>query len=327
MCVDPRLLQTFSTVLTHGSFSAAARELGYTQSAVSQQIASLEGELGVELIHRRPVGPTEAGARLLDHVAPILLRIDAARAEVRRVGGGSTGRLVIGVCPLAATARTLSLAGEAARRAGVHEFTVRTLPRRAVAEEVATGGLDLGLVDGFALPDAPLRPARTAGVRAAPVALEPAVVALPSDHPWAHRTGLRLADLVDARWIDAPDTSAPMAELRALTGDAPHLRVALRYEGLDVRTYTELLADGQGLGLLPRSAAAGLPDLVGVPVTAPGLTHRIEALRLAGGPPVLDDLLAALTRREDRPGTAHPGPVSAPPAPRLPSAPSPPPPR
>ena len=293
--VDPRLLQTFSTVLTLGSFSAAARELGYTQSAVSQQIASLEGELGVELIHRRPVGPTEAGARLLDHVAPILLRIDAARAEVRRAGSGSTGRLTVGVCPLAATAHTLRVTGEVARRAGVHEFTVRTLPRRAVAEGVATGTLDLGLVDGFALPDDPLRPARTAGVRGVPVGREPAVVALPSAHPLAHRTGLRLADLVDARWIDAPDVGAPPADLRALVGDGPRLRVALRYDGLDVRTYTELLAGGQGLGLLPRSVAAGRRDLAGVPVTAPELTHRIEALRVAGGPPVVDDLIASLT--------------------------------
>ncbi|MBK5996361.1 LysR family transcriptional regulator [Streptomyces sp. MBT58] len=53
--MDPRLLRTFSAVITHGSFSYAARELGYTQFAVSQQTASLEGELGVELVCRRPV--------------------------------------------------------------------------------------------------------------------------------------------------------------------------------------------------------------------------------------------------------------------------------
>lgn len=61
--VGPRLLKTFSAVITHGSFSYAARELGDTQSAVSRQIGSLEGELGDELVCRRPVGPTQAGAR------------------------------------------------------------------------------------------------------------------------------------------------------------------------------------------------------------------------------------------------------------------------
>ncbi|MFF7256559.1 LysR family transcriptional regulator [Streptomyces microflavus] len=85
--MDPRLLRTFSAVITHGSFSYAARELGDTQSAVSRQTASLEGELGVELVCRRPVGPTQAGARLMVHVASTLLRINAARAEVWRVKG------------------------------------------------------------------------------------------------------------------------------------------------------------------------------------------------------------------------------------------------
>src|SRR5438445_180474 len=65
--MDPRFLRTFATVTRLASFSAAARELGYTQSAVSQHIAALEGELGAPLLSRRPVAPTEAGARLLEH--------------------------------------------------------------------------------------------------------------------------------------------------------------------------------------------------------------------------------------------------------------------
>lgn len=294
--MDPRLLKTFSAVITHGSFSDAARELGYTQSAVSQQIASLEGELGVELVCRRPVGPTEAGARLMDHVASILLRINAARAEVQRVKGGTTGRLTVGICPLAATAHALRIIGEVSRRAGAHELTVRTLPRQAVAEGVATGELDLGLVDGFVLPEDPLRPPRVAGLRGVPVCREPVVVALPPHHPLAHRTDLRLADLIDARWIDAPGVSAPLADLSAVVrGGSPHLRVALRYDGHDVRTYTELLAGGQGLGLLPRFALAGRQDLVGIPLTQPELSHRVEALCVTGGPLVVDALVASLT--------------------------------
>src|SRR3954454_8633332 len=93
MPVDPHLLRTFVAVARHGSFSAAAAELGYTQSAISQQIAALEGDLGTPLLHRRPVAPTEAGARLLDHAAPILLRLEAARADVRRVAAGPPGVL------------------------------------------------------------------------------------------------------------------------------------------------------------------------------------------------------------------------------------------
>ena len=52
---------------------------------MSQQIAALENDLKVPLLHRRPVTPTEAGARLLEHAEPILLRLDAARADVTRM--------------------------------------------------------------------------------------------------------------------------------------------------------------------------------------------------------------------------------------------------
>ena len=100
--MDPRFLRTFVRVARLGSFSAAARELGYTQSAVSQHIAVLEADVGAVLLTRRPVVPTEAGARLLEHAEPILLRLDAARADVARVAAGPAAQLRIGATPLSA---------------------------------------------------------------------------------------------------------------------------------------------------------------------------------------------------------------------------------
>ncbi|MFD3890525.1 LysR family transcriptional regulator [Streptomyces microflavus] len=105
--MDPRLLRTISAVITHGSFSYAARELGYTQSAVSQQTASPEEEMGIELACRRPAGPTEAGARLMVHVASVLLRI-------RRTRGGPESE---GQNHQAADRRHLSTGGHRTRTA------------------------------------------------------------------------------------------------------------------------------------------------------------------------------------------------------------------
>ncbi|MER5825499.1 LysR family transcriptional regulator, partial [Streptomyces mirabilis] len=85
--MDPHLLRTYVTVARVASFSEAARELGYTQSAVSQHIAALEQDLGAPLLTRRPVAPTAAGERLLEHAGPLLLRLDAARADVVRMVG------------------------------------------------------------------------------------------------------------------------------------------------------------------------------------------------------------------------------------------------
>ncbi|MEU3573111.1 LysR family transcriptional regulator, partial [Kitasatospora sp. NPDC036755] len=87
--MDPQQLRTFVAVARLASFSEAARELGYTQSAVSQQIAALEADLGTALLVRRPVGPTPAGQRLLEHAAPLLVRLEAARADVARLAGAA----------------------------------------------------------------------------------------------------------------------------------------------------------------------------------------------------------------------------------------------
>jgi DNA-binding transcriptional LysR family regulator len=67
------------------SFTVAATELGYTQSAISQQVAALEQELGRPLLHRRPVRPTPAGERLAEHAVRILLRVDVARTDVEQI--------------------------------------------------------------------------------------------------------------------------------------------------------------------------------------------------------------------------------------------------
>jgi molybdenum-dependent DNA-binding transcriptional regulator ModE len=98
--VEAQLLRTFVTVARLGSFSAAAAELGYTQAAISQQIAALEGDLKVRLLTRRPVTPTEAGTRLLEHAEPILLRLDAARADVTRMTRPPSAALAVGMTPL-----------------------------------------------------------------------------------------------------------------------------------------------------------------------------------------------------------------------------------
>ena len=134
--VEAQLLRTFVAVARLGSFSAAAVELGYTQAAVSQQIAALENDLKTQLLNRRPVTPTEAGARLLEHAEPILLRLDAARADVTRMTERSRRRpSLVGVTPLAGATSALAtaLAGLRARMPRL-DVTVRDgNPRPAVA--------------------------------------------------------------------------------------------------------------------------------------------------------------------------------------------------
>lgn len=251
--VDPHLLRTFVAVAERASFSAAARHLGYTQSAVSQHIAALEDDLGVTLLHRRPVAPTEAGARLLEHAAPILLHLDAARADVRRSAMEPAGVLRVGASALAGFHVGVAFAQARRVRPGL-DLVLRVAGRDAVVAGVAAGDLDVGLVDGVAAPTDPLRLGDLAGLTTVAVAEEPCVVLLPAGHPLAGRAGLRLDDLVDARWIDAPDVGAPLADLRAAVG-SDGIRGTVRYEGCDVRTLVSLVAADHGLAILPKRAA------------------------------------------------------------------------
>ncbi len=99
--VELRHFAALDAVARTRSFGAAARELGYTQSAVSQQIAQLERIVGQRLFDR-PGGPrrvetTEAGLLLLGHADAIVARIDAARADMAALAEGAAGTLRVGI--------------------------------------------------------------------------------------------------------------------------------------------------------------------------------------------------------------------------------------
>ncbi|MEW2416379.1 LysR family transcriptional regulator [Streptomyces sp. NPDC046866] len=275
--MDPHLLRTFVTVARLSSFSAAARELGYTQSAVSQHIAALEGDLRTELLTRRPVEPTPAGVRLLEHAGPLLLRLDAARADVLRLAAAPPGRVTLAASALAVGPRLLA----ALPATGVE---LRVLPRGEVPAAVATGGCDLGLVDGLAAVSDPLRLPDVAPLTVTGIGEEELAVLLPGGHPFAGRPSVRLDDLADARWLDAPDAGLTPAAVRTTP--------ALRYEGTDLHALCALAAAGHGLALLPRRIAEAAGAGAAVPLADPRLVHRTELL-LPGAPTGAAAALAA----------------------------------
>ncbi|SDI23526.1 DNA-binding transcriptional regulator, LysR family [Actinokineospora alba] len=263
--VDPHLLRTFVTVARLGSFSAAAHELGYTQSAVSQQISVLEGDLGAKLFTRRPVAPTTVGLRLLDHAEPLLLRLEAARADLARLSSVAADEVTVAMSPLAAPP-SLAAAAHALRG-----LTVRVVGREEAIASVARGTADVALVDGMAAPSDPLHLTDISPLTTRAVVEQPLAVALPTDHPLAGRSALRLTDLADARWIDAPDAAIPLARLR-VSATTDGFRACLRYEGCDVTGLLALVAAGLGLAVLPASAIT----TAAVPISVPRAVHRIE---------------------------------------------------
>jgi DNA-binding transcriptional LysR family regulator len=99
--VELRHFLALEAVARMGSFGKAALALGYTQSAVSQQIATLERQVGQKLVERpggpKPVSLTEAGRLLLTHAEAIAARVAAAQADLAALGDGEAGRLRVGV--------------------------------------------------------------------------------------------------------------------------------------------------------------------------------------------------------------------------------------
>src|SRR5712691_5104059 len=98
--VELRHLAALEAIATEGTFGRAAERLGYTQSAISQQIAMLERIVGQRLIERpggpRPVSLTEAGALLLRHADAIAARLQAAQADLTALDAGDAGPLRVG---------------------------------------------------------------------------------------------------------------------------------------------------------------------------------------------------------------------------------------
>ncbi|MFH8484887.1 LysR family transcriptional regulator [Streptomyces longisporoflavus] len=291
--MDPHLLRTFVAVVDNRSFSAAAAELGYTQSAVSQHIAALEADLGTPLVRRRPVAPTGAGERLMEHARPLLLRLEAARVDIARFRATRPARLTIAATPLALTPALARALARIRSRAPGLAVSLHVLGREAVPAAVMAGDADVGLVDGAAAPSDPLPLPDPGPLATVAVAEEPLVVLLPAGHPLTRRRSLRLADLSDAHWLDAPDTAIPLAQLRAAArSDGFRPQVVCR--GTDIRGVGTLVASRHGLAALPLAAAAGLPGTVAVPLSAPRLVHRTEALHPADPAATVPELLAAL---------------------------------
>jgi DNA-binding transcriptional LysR family regulator len=193
-----RLLRSFVAVADAGSLTRAAAELHIAQQSLSQQMTTLEAQLGVRLLERssRGVALTERGAVLRDEARAVLARAERAVETVRR---GAPGELRLGV--LSSVANELMPPVVRAFRERHPEIALRT-------EDVAIGTLVERLRDGRL--DAGLsRPPLVDDLATEVVLREPVAAVLPEGHPLAGRAELELAELADEPWVLTPRASWP----------------------------------------------------------------------------------------------------------------------
>src|ERR671933_449672 len=147
--LDVRRMRVLREVAAQRSFSAAAEKLGYTQSAVSQQIAALEREAGATLIERNPRGIrlTDAGEALVRHADKILARLAEAEAELEAIAGLRGGRLRLATFPTAGATLVPHAVREFNQRHPAVELTLRDLEPHESLPLLRAGELDLILVE------------------------------------------------------------------------------------------------------------------------------------------------------------------------------------
>jgi DNA-binding transcriptional LysR family regulator len=244
--VELRHLAALQAIAREGTFGRAAQALGYTQSAISQQIATLERLVGARLLDRpggpRPVSLTEAGERLLRHADGLLARLNAAQADLAALAEGSAGKLRVGTYQ-SVGARILP---ELLRRYGgqwpqVEVSLTESSSDLDLTEQVERGELDLAFV---------MLPIDEGPFETVELMHDPYVLLLPASSPLARRA--------------KPPTPRDLVGLSLIGFRAcrsiPEVEAHLRVDGADPEvvfrsddngTVQGLVAAGMGVAFVP----------------------------------------------------------------------------
>jgi molybdate transport repressor ModE-like protein len=298
--LDVGRLRLLREVALRGSIAGAARSLGLTSSAVSQQLAVLEREAGTPLVDRSPRGVqlTGAGHALAGRAGEVLDVLAAARADLDRIAGSLSGPVALAsVASGAATFVSDAVAALRETSPGIAVSVTTAEPARAL-ELLLAGDVDLAVVDEYdrvplAVPDY---------VVARELCAEPLVAVLPSGWPGKRRPDL--TDLADADWVMPPEDAACGLAVRIACRSAG-FEPRVRWETDDMLLLARCVAAGHGVAVLPRLSVADTGDLSArIDVRAlrdPVLRRRLSAVGRASAlaRPVVTavvDALAAAVR-------------------------------
>ncbi|ULR50167.1 LysR family transcriptional regulator [Streptomyces deccanensis] len=304
--MDVRRMQVLRTVVTSGSVTAAATALGYTPSAISQQVAALEKEAGIALLERvgRGVRPTEAGLLLTEYAGAIGRQVAEAEAALADLRAGRTGRLAVRYF---ATAGASLVAPAVARLRAEHpgvRVELKLIDPDDPLPAVREGRADLALV---------VRPrgADPDGVRLLHLLDDTYLAVLPAAHPLAERPDLTLADLADEPWVGS-EWPGPCLDAQLEACAEAGFRPRFVVESEDYATAQGFVAAGLGVGLIPRlGLGSSHPDVVVRRFTGAEPRRSIHAAVRGTAPPqpALRTFVRALRQAADASRSRRPAPA------------------
>jgi DNA-binding transcriptional LysR family regulator len=282
--VDTAWLEVFREVAARGSLTATATALGYTQSAVSRQIAALERDTGTRLFDRlaRGMRLTDDGRCLLGHAHVVLDRLHTARGDLAALHTLDAGRLRLGAFDTAEAAlvpRALATFRAEYPRIDLSLTEANTPDLLAALDR---DEIDLAIVSSY--PGAAAIDETQYALRY--LTEDPLLVALSAGHPRAGERMLRLGDLAAESWIEGnPSAVSALVEACLRAGFTPRI-------DFPVREWTAkqgFVAAGLGLALVPAlGASAARADIVLVPLAtedAPVRTVHSATARHASAAP------------------------------------------
>lgn len=235
----------------HGTVTAAAEVLHLTPSAVSQQLAALETEVGQELLERRGrrVAITSAGRLLLSHTDAILTEVERAEQAMRLHADGATGEIRVAAF---ATAITLLVAPSLAR---LRESTpgLRLVVRDAEGHQGITQLLDGEVELAVAVEHRGSPRPDDERLTRIPLYAEPFVAVLPASHPAAATEQVDLAALSGDDWV-TPSVGNPVRDVVLLACEQAGFQPRIVHCSDDFRSVAALVAAGAGVSLVPHLA-------------------------------------------------------------------------
>lgn len=253
-----------------GSFSAAGEALGYTQSAVSRQVAAIEAAAGAPLFDRlaRGVRLTEAGTVLVEHATAAFAALDEAETAIARIRDRLAGRLVLGSIPAAMTVLVPRAIARLSRVNPDLEVLLRAYSTPTVVQQVRDGLVDVGVIAvGEELPPYDLE-----GLRCDVLLIGELRVAVPADHRFAGRDRVHVDEIRREPWI----VSEADGEDEPIFGAWPTLTDArVSYAVRDWPSRLGMVAAGLGIAVMPNIGAASVPSgVVVIDVEDPAHSKR-----------------------------------------------------
>ncbi|MFE0703738.1 LysR family transcriptional regulator [Streptomyces sp. NPDC058872] len=295
--IEARHLRVLRAVAATGSFSAAARELGCTQPAVSQQMKALEASAGTPLLIRtgREMRLTQAGEVLVRHASGILAGLTAAEEEVAAIAGLRAGRVRLVSFPSgSSTLVPTALAALRAAHPGTRVSLVEAEPPRSI-EMLREGDCDIALAFRYGVGQA-----EWDDLVVRPLLADRLVGLVPEGHRLAGSGPVRIEELADESWIaGCPRCRRQLVDVCRESGFTPRIDFATD----DYPAVVGLVGAGLGVAVLPELAIESVrPKGARTVVVEPAVEREIVALTLpdlAQVPAVaatLDELVRAAAR-------------------------------